>query len=345
METVDASRTCVPYERLDYMHVPTYAPLLCLLMRAEMLLIIFEIGKHLLPSIQSLMAVMVVVLYADMYVFKNMRQMKAFQSYVGGVVPVLLALLTNSNTLRLSNQSAEWLSVSWKHLCVDIAWIVICLFSVIISMNSTQRNIFCHMSLCLATLLGLSHVLMLDGQYSTPVAEFALRILLFYSCALMLYAVHGFKQHVCKDGKDGKDGNDTHVQSLVTLHASMPVLWVHILVLHVYVIICLLLVIHVAWCGRDNRLIKLTNASTSIADQKDPECAPQYDIFDSNLSRVDDLQNKNADDNTSLTTISNLHNIHNIHVEKSDENDILLQQLREAQAAQRNMHNNTHKHL
>ena len=43
MEPDNPTRTCVPYERLDYMHVPTYAPLFCLLLRAELLLIFFEI--------------------------------------------------------------------------------------------------------------------------------------------------------------------------------------------------------------------------------------------------------------------------------------------------------------
>lgn len=331
MEPDDPTRTCVPYERLDYMHVPTYAPLFCLLLRAEMLLIIFEIGKHFLPSIQSLMAVMVVMVYADMYIFKKMQQMKAFQNYVGGIMPVLLALLTNSNTLRLSDESTRWLSVSWMHLCVDIAWIVTCLFLIIVSVKCTHHSWVCQMSLSLTTLLGLSHVVVLDGQHSTPVAEFALRILLFYSCALILYAVYGFngfKQNVFRDA------SDTQIQALATLHASLPVLWVHILVLHVYVIICLSLVIHLAWCASDKSLI---NVTTLDVEQKSLDRVATYDIFDTGVNEVNDLNKQSHEVNTAANIDLSSKSSHNILVNSSNESDILLQQLRDAQAAQKRL--------
>ena len=328
MEPDDLTRTCVPYERLDYMHVPTYAPLLCLLLRAEVLLVIFEIGKHFLPSIQSLMAVMVVVVYADMYICKRMQQMKAFQNYVGGIMPVLLALLTNSNTFRLTDESMGWLSVSWRHLCVDIAWIVTCLFLVIMSMNCTHHSLVCQMSVSLTTLLGLSHVVVLDGQYSTPVAEFALRILLFYSCALILYAVFGFKQNVLRDA------SDTQIQALATLHASLPVLWVHILVLHVYVIICLLLVIHLTWCVSDKSSINLTSLDV---EQKTANCVAKYEIFDSRMGQVNDLHKQSPEVNTAADINLSSSNLHATHADKGNDGDILLQQLREAQAAQKRL--------
>ena len=239
-----ACASSTSYERLDYMHVPTYAPVLLLLLRAETLLVVFEIGKTLLPSVQSLLTVTAVLLYADNFIFAYCKPTRAFSVYVGGILPVAIALFTNSSTVWAQHVGSRWMNVSVRHICVDAAWICVCLAAVLahkyVRASSTRPRVKSSMFLlALADTAGLLHILWLDGEYSTEVFEFAVRISLFYSCALMLYAMHGFDMRAHSHGEDAL--RVTHEHKLLTLHAALPVLWGHAVVISESARVCVCL--------------------------------------------------------------------------------------------------------
>ena len=173
------------------------------------------------------------------------------------VLPVAFALFTNSSTVWAKDVGSRWMNVSVRHLCVDTAWICVCLAAVLAhkyvrapSASSTRPRVKSSMFLlALADTAGLLHILWLDGEYSTEVFEFAVRISLFYSCALMLYAMHGFDMRAHSHGEDAL--RVAHEHKLLTLHAALPVLWGHAVVISVYLLFILMILSRSAWSSTD----------------------------------------------------------------------------------------------
>lgn len=323
-----ACASSTSYERLDYMHVPTYAPVLLLLLRAETLLVVFEIGKTLLPSVQSLLAVTAALLYADSFVFASCKPMRAFSIYVGGILPVAFALFTNSSTVWAKDVGSRWMNVSVRHICVDTAWICVCLAAVLAhryvrasSASSTRPRVKSSMFfLALADSAGLLHILWLDGEYSTEVFEFAVRISLFYSCALMLYAMHGLDMRAHSHGEDAQ--RVTYEHKLLTLHAAFPILWAHVVIISVYLLFILVILSRTAWSSPDTETP--FKESTQQKQVEFDQLQQQAEDLQPHVIKVESLPNQGftqpSDQDVAVS-------------KKDDDTDLLLQQLRAAQKA------------
>ena len=210
------------YTLMDYMHVPTYVPVFVVVVRSCCLLVLFNIGTAVLGNGKALIASVAAVLYTDAVLFAPARGMEC---YVGGIAPVALALLTNSSVLW--TQADSMLTIE-SVLLIDVCWAGACIgVMLLVSMSWRLSVAAVYCMLAVAAVLGVVHVLWLEGVYHTNITEFAMRILLFYTAVVMFYAVRAVVTDVCPQS-----------HALMTLHCAMPVLWLQSVVLYLYCILC-----------------------------------------------------------------------------------------------------------
>jgi len=223
------------YEELDYLLVPTYFPVLLLLLRAEGLLLLYEVARGIMHSTQILNAVLCVLLYLDSIV---MQQRRSFDVYIGGILPVALALVTNGIMVR--EDSSYGRQDLW-HVVVDTTWAFSSLLAVYIAVRVRDCSTYCYASLYVGCCCGVLHIVILDGYYSTTLSTFMCRVVVFYVLGLCVYSLHTLH------AQNSQRAVSAVAHKYCTLHAAVPALFIHIYVLSMYVT---LLLMSSLWCKR-----------------------------------------------------------------------------------------------
>jgi len=216
------------YEELDYLLVPTYFPLFVLLLRAEALLFVYEIARGMVVSTQILNAVLATLVYLDYMIISERR---SFDVYVGGILPVALALVTNGVLIReyqildeeqfgiMHSKHELW------HIGIDGLWASSCLVALYIALLRSNDMAYSYIFSVSASLCLVLHVVALDGIFSTSMHMMMCRIILFYVMALFIYSVR-VKWQI-----------NAVAHQYCTLHVSLPVLFVQFYVLAVYIML------------------------------------------------------------------------------------------------------------
>ena len=219
------------YEELDYLLVPTYFPVLLLLLRAESLLLLYEVARGIMRSTQILNAVLCVLLYLDSILMQHRR---SFEVYIGGIFPVALALVTNGIMVR-----EDWSPGRqdlW-HVVVDTTWACFALLAVYIAVrvpDSSISSMYCYASLHVGCCCGVLHIVILDGYYSTTLSTFMCRVVVFYVLGLCIYSLHALH------AQNSQSAASAVAHKYCTLHAAVPALFIHIYVLSLYVALLLI---------------------------------------------------------------------------------------------------------
>ena len=306
------------YEELDYLLVPTYFPVLMLLVRAEGLLLLYEVFRGIMSSTQTLNIILAAFVYIDFIV---VSERKHFDMYIGGVLPTALALVTNGvfvtkhstastthdhNSLNLSD-SELW------HIVVDAVWSLSCLFAVYVALLrgslASKATQLCYFCLFVASLCIILHVVMLDGIYSTTLVMMMCRVVVFYVLALFVYAIrarramHPIAHRHC------------------TLHVSLPALFLHIYVLPIYIVLLLMIGVGVG------RTCMLPN------QHKLHEIALQKTIMKerSEYSTRDKSEDKNREEVNGCSMLPNNNtNCRPIEQQQQETDDYFLMELRQA---------------
>ena len=229
------------YEELDYLLVPTYFPVLLLLLRAEGLLLLYEVARGIMHSTQILNAVLCVLLYLDSIV---MQQRRSFDVYIGGILPVALALVTNGIMVR--EDSSFGRQDLW-HVLVDTTWAFSVSLAVYIAVRVRDCSTYCYASLYVGCCCGVLHIVILDGYHSTTLSTFMCRVVVFYVLGLCVYSLHSLHTPHAKCAKNSHSAVSSVAHKYCTLHAAVPALFIHIYVLSMYVT---LLLISSLWCKR-----------------------------------------------------------------------------------------------
>lgn len=229
------------YEELDYLLVPTYFPVLVLLLRAESLLLLYEVARGVMHSAQILNAVLCILLYLDSILVHNRR---SFDVYIGGILPVALALVTNGIMVREDVNTGR--QDLW-HLAVDATWAALGSLSVYVTVCMRQATTYCYACLLAAFCCGVMHIVILDGYYSTTLSTFMCRIVVFYVLGLCVYSMR--MQH-SQHGLSVASAVPAVAHRYCTLHAAVPALFLHEYVLSIYVA---LLFISSLLCHRKDR--------------------------------------------------------------------------------------------
>lgn len=227
------------YEELDYLLVPTYFPVLLLLLRAEGLLLLYEVARGIMRSTQILNAVLCVLLYLDNILLQHRR---SFEVYIGGIFPVALALVTNGIMVREDSSLAQ--QDLW-HMVVDTTWAFSALLAVYAAVCVRDCSTYCYASLHVGCCCGVLHIVILDGYYSTTLSTFMCRVVVFYVLGLCIYSLHTLH------AQNSQSAVSAVAHKYCTLHAAVPALFIHIYVLSMYVA---LLLMSSLWCkGADAR--------------------------------------------------------------------------------------------
>ena len=216
------------YEELDYLLVPTYFPVLLLLLRAEGLLLLYEVARGIMRSTQILNAVLCVLLYLDSILMQHRR---SFEVYIGGIFPVALALVTNGIMVREDSSLAQ--QDLW-HVVVDTTWAFSALLAVYVAVRVRDCSTYCYASLHVGCCCGVLHIVILDGYYSTTLSTFMCRVVLFYVLGLCIYSLHTLHAH------NSQSAVSAVAHKYCTLHAAVPALFLHIYVLSMYVTLLLM---------------------------------------------------------------------------------------------------------
>ena len=223
------------YEELDYLLVPTYFPVLLLLLRAEGLLLLYEVARGIMRSTQILNAVLCVLLYLDNILLQHRR---SFEVYIGGIFPVALALVTNGIMVREDSSLAQ--QDLW-HMVVDTTWAFSALLAVYAAVRVRDCSTYCYASLHVGCCCGVLHIVILDGYYSTTLSTFMCRVVVFYVLGLCIYSLHTLH------AQNSQSAVSAVAHKYCTLHAAVPALFIHIYVLSMYVT---LLLMSSLWCKR-----------------------------------------------------------------------------------------------
>ena len=238
------------YSALDYMHVPTYVPMFILLIRGLVLLVLFNIGASVVGTGKVLIACVAVLLYFDAILFPSGR---GIECYVGGVLPVALALLTNSSVLWSQGEVVVFADFG---LLLDVCWAGACITVLMLVSCCSRISLLCKFILALAGMFGAVHVFLFEGVYYTSVSEFVVRIVLFYTCVVMFYALRSVV-HVCAQS-----------HALMTLHCSLPILWLQSVVLYLYFVACvvwlLYIILHTGSSTRGHKYDVNTNNTKTL---------------------------------------------------------------------------------
>lgn len=215
------------YEELDYLLVPTYFPLFVLLLRAEALLFVYEIARGMVLSTQISNAILATLVYLD---YMIMSERKSFDVYVGGILPVALALVTNGVLVReyqITNEEQFGIIQTrhelW-HIGIDVLWASSCLIALYITLLRSNDMAYSHVFTVSASLCLVLHVIVLDGVFSTSMHMLMCRIVLFYVLGLFVYSVRVKWQM------------NAVAHRYCTLHVSLPILFVQLYVLFVYML-------------------------------------------------------------------------------------------------------------
>mgnify|MGYP006086230145 CR=1 FL=1 len=237
------------YEELDYLLVPTYFPVLLLLLRAEGLLLLYEVARGIMRSTQILNAVLCALLYVDSIL---MQQRRSFEVYIGGIFPVALALVTNGIIMR--EESSPGRQDLW-HVLVDTTWVFSALLAVYIAVRVRNCIKYCYASLHVGCCCGVLHIVILDGYYSTTLSTFMCRVVVFYVLGLCVYSMHTLH------AQNSQIAVSAVAHKYCTLHAAVPALFIHIYVLLLYVA---LLLISSLWCKRADARHKSDSMPSSM---------------------------------------------------------------------------------
>ena len=254
------------YEELDYLLVPTYFPVLLLLLRAESLLLLYEVARGIMHSTQILNAVLCVLLYLDSIL---VQQRRSFDVYIGGILPVALALVTNGIMVREDPSPAR--QDLW-HVAVDTTWAFSALLAVYIAVCVRNCSTYCYASLHVGCCCGVLHIVILDGYYSTTLSTFMCRVVVFYVLGLCVYSLntqHAQNAPSLQNTQATASAVSAVAHRYCTLHAAVPALFIHIYVLSLYVA---LLLISSLWFKRtdvmhkSDRMLPITPTTHSTAD-------------------------------------------------------------------------------
>jgi hypothetical protein len=282
------------YEDLDYLLVPTYFPLFVLLIRAEGIVLMYEVARGLVLSTQISNAILAALVYLDSIIISTK---KSFDMYVGGVLPVALALVTNSVLVReytstehngvfaLQEISLMHNNMELWYVAVDALWGTSCLIALNIGLLRGHNMPYAHIIAVMASSCFVLHVVVLDGYFSTSMYMLMCRIVCFYVMALFLYSIRVQRQM------------NATAHRYCTLHISLPVLFMHTYLLFGYIPAVVAFTLHsnrplVAYRDSSKRqdicdVREVCNSTRAIPNNA--QCAKEIeDVRQTSLSENDD---------------------------------------------------------
>lgn len=224
----DSSEMTVQYERLQYVLVPTYVPIAVLVLRSILIACAHETTRHFFAAVHVRLALTALTLYIDSLLAPKAG---ALERYMGGVWAIALALLTRGAAAVTRFGVDRYLIL----IVVDGLWVVVSAIRLcfLLRLRKCSMNSSLGMLHWLSIICGVVHVTLADNGYDFEILEFITRIFLFYTCGTFLYALRGVQDRFKTKSADSA-GLDPAAHAALTLHCSLPALWVNVYLLPVH---------------------------------------------------------------------------------------------------------------
>lgn len=224
----DPLEMALQYERLQYVLVPTYVPIAVLVLRSIIIACLHEATRHFFVAVHVRLALTALTLYIDSLLAPKAG---ALERYMGGVWAIALALLTRGAAAVTRFGVDRYLIL----FVVDGLWVGISALRLLFLLRLRKCSMNSGLGVLhwLAIICGVVHVTLADNGYDFEILEFITRIFLFYTCGTFLYALRGVQDRFKTKSPDSA-GLDYWAHAALTLHCSLPALWVHVYLLPVH---------------------------------------------------------------------------------------------------------------